>query len=81
VIPSPDRVADKALERTFLDENNARQLLHVTYGSILTAKLSDGGWLFHNRIREILIENEEEHHQTVAAHLERHIKALGWGRA
>jgi len=80
VVPSPDKAADKDLERTFLDESNARQLLHVTYGSILTAKSSDGEWLFRNRIRQILIDNEEEHYQTVAAHLERHIKTLSLGR-
>jgi len=76
VIPNPNDIADEDLERALLDENNARQLLHITYGSILTAKSGDGEWLFRNRIKEILINNEEEYYQTVAAHIERHIEAL-----
>jgi len=76
VIPNPSDIADEDLERALLDENNSRQLLHITYGSILTAKSGDGEWLFRNRIKEILINNEEEYYQTVAAHIERHIEAL-----
>lgn len=77
IVPNPEEVADKDLEKIFLDENSGRQLLHVTFGSILTAKTENGGWLFRDRIKEVLIDNEEEHYQTVAAHFERHIRALG----
>jgi len=76
VIPNPEEVTDKALEKTFLDEDNGRQLLHVTYGSILTAKTDSGDWIFRDRIKDVLIDNEEEHYRTLAAHFERHIKAL-----
>ena len=77
MVPNPDEVADKDLEVTFLDRNTGRQLLHVTFGSILTAKTDNRGWLFRDRIKEVLTENEEEYFQTLAAHFERHIKALG----
>jgi len=76
-IPNPRDVPDEELEEAFLNRRDGRQLLHVTYGSILTAKRSDGSWLFKDRIRSILIENEEEHYELVASHLGRHMKALG----
>jgi len=79
-VPRPEGIRDEDLERTYLDGDRGRQLLHVTFGSILTAKRGDGTWLFRDRIREVLIENEEDHYRTVAAHLERHITALGLKR-
>jgi len=80
MIANPEEVADKDLEKIFLEENGGRQLLHVTFGSILTAKTENGGWLFRDRLKEVLIDNEEEYYQTVAAHFERHIRALGLGK-
>jgi len=74
-IPESSRVPDEDLEKVFLGENNARQLLHITYGSILTAK-NDGEWLFRDRIMKVLIENEEEHYETVARHIKRHVEML-----
>jgi len=76
MIPSPKEVEDKALERIFLNMDKGRQLLHVTFGSILTAKTKNGHWLFRDRIKKILIENEEEYYQILSRHLERHIKPL-----
>jgi len=76
VIPDPDQVPDKSLEAVFLDDDNGRQLLHVTYGSILTARGCNGEMLFRDRLRRILIENEEEHYETVAKHIRRHVESL-----
>ena len=79
LIPDSDEVPDETLETTFLDDNNGRQLLHITYGSILTAKKSSGEWLFRGRLRRILVENEEEHYETVAEHMRRHLEPI-WGQ-
>jgi len=76
LVPDPDEVSDEDLETSFLDENNGRQLLHITYGSILTAKNSNGEWFFRERIRRILFENEEEHYETVEKHISRHVELL-----
>jgi len=75
-IPKAQDVKDEDLERTFLEGNPGRQLLHVTFGSILTARGNDGNWLFRNRVRRILIDNEEEHYRTIATHFERYLKLL-----
>lgn len=76
LVPNPDEVKDKVLEAAFLNENNGRQLLHIAYGSILTARTACGEWLFRDRIRHILTENEEEHYETVAEHIQRHVKGI-----
>ncbi|MDH5689561.1 MAG: tagaturonate epimerase family protein [Candidatus Bathyarchaeota archaeon] len=76
MIPILDKIQDKDLELRFLDDNHGRQLLHVTFGSILTAMARDGKWLFRDRIRKVLIENEDEHYQTIAEHLGRHIGSI-----
>ena len=78
LVPNLDEVSDGDLESTFLDENNGRQLLHITFGSVLTAKKDGGEWVFREQIKRVLIENEEEHYETVAKHIERHIKPV-WG--
>ncbi len=80
LVPNPDTVADKDLEKVLLDEKNGRQLMHVTFGSVLTAKTGDGKWLFRERLNMILVENEEEHYETVAAHIRRHAEAI-WVRS
>ena len=74
LIPDPDQVSNEELEKAFLDSPAGRQVLHVTYGSVLTAKDKEGRWLFRERIRKVLLENEEEFYETVAAHIKRHIK-------
>jgi len=79
LVPDPEKVSDQDLEETYLNDDNGRQVLHITYGSILTAQTSEGKWLFRDRLRRILIENEEEHYETVAAHMKRHIEPL-WKR-
>jgi len=76
MVPDLDEVSDGELEKIYLDENPGRQVLHVTFGSVLTAKKRDGTSLFRDRIRKVLIDNEEEYYQTISKHLERHIKDL-----
>jgi hypothetical protein len=73
-MPNPDDVPDQELEKIFLNRAEGRQILHVTYGSVLMARNSDGKWFFRERIRRALLENEEEFYETIATHLARHIK-------
>jgi hypothetical protein len=79
-VPPPSTVSDEKLEWAFLDENNGRQLLHITYGSVLTAKKADSSWLFRDRLRKVLVKNEKQHYQTVEEHLKRHIKAVWFSK-
>ncbi len=74
LIPNLADISDQDLERTFLEGADGRQILHVTYGSVLMARDNYGKWLFRERIRRILLENEEEFYETIARHIRRHIK-------
>ena len=53
-----------------LDQFDARQALHVTFGSVLTA---DGGERFRGRIYAVLERDEEAHYAALARHLARHV--------
>lgn len=77
VIPAADDVPDSELESTYLDEDNGRQLLHITYGSVLSAT-EDGRSRFKDRFLSVLHENEEEHYETLKAHFLDHIDGV-WG--
>lgn len=74
VIPPLDTVADDALAG-LLDERNVRQVIHVTYGSVLKA---DGGAL-RKEIFATLLENEDAHYKALDGHMAKHIDLLGMG--
>ena len=80
VVPNPDCVIDGDLERAFLEDKNSRQLLHVTFGSILTARTDDGDWRFRERIRTVLLDNEEEYYEVISKHIGRHIESVWFKR-
>jgi tagaturonate epimerase len=67
------------LERVFLDETNGRQLLHVTFGSVLTIGKDSKGRLFKDSILEILKSNEALHQEVLTKHLDKHLRMLSKG--
>ena len=69
-------VSDSQLQN-YLDEDDARQVLHVTYGLILQAKNSDGSLRFYDRFYQKLWEFDEEYIAAINKHLERHLIGLG----
>lgn len=75
-IPYIGTLADNKLE-SLLDENNARQLIHITYGSVLTEKDAAGAPVFYDRIMDVLDEHEEEHYDALEKHFRKHIVSFG----
>ncbi len=71
-VPAPQDLKDEQLP-ALLDSFDARQVLHVTFGSVLTA---EGGKKFRDRLIQRLLENEEVHYATLEKHLRRHIEPL-----
>ena len=71
-VPAPESAKEAELAGV-LDQFDAREVLHVTFGSVLTAR-ADGGPRFRDRLMEALEENEEVHYETVRAHIERHVR-------
>ena len=74
-IPNENQLADAQLER-MLTEEDARQLLHITFGYILTDKDAQGAWLFRDRLYQIWNENEEVYADILVKHIGHHVEAL-----
>ncbi|MEN3008504.1 tagaturonate epimerase family protein [Pseudothermotoga sp.] len=74
-VPNVDEVSDSNLS-DLLDQPDVRQVIHITYGSVLTAKES-GKTLFKDRIMKVLFEHEKEHYNFLKSHLGKHLKLLG----
>lgn len=71
-VPSAAGLADDQLPAV-LDSFDGRQLLHVTFGSVLTAKDSDGRPRFRERLLAALERDEEAHYAAVSAHIRKHV--------
>ena len=71
-VPAPETLSDAQLP-ALLDDFHARQVLHVTFGSVLTA---EGGTKFRDRLLRRLMENEDVHYAVLEKHLRRHIEPL-----
>ncbi len=68
-VPPPAELADRDLERVYLNEDAGRQILHVTYGSIFQSALKA-------RLFDVLVREEEEYAGCLAKHLGRHVAGL-----
>ncbi|MBT2653041.1 tagaturonate epimerase family protein [Oceanobacillus sp. ISL-73] len=60
----------------YLNDDNARQLLHITYGLILTANRNESS-LFKDEIYSMLSENEDVYREYLIKHIGKHVETLG----
>jgi hypothetical protein len=74
-VPEPGDLQDGDLEKIYLDEDRGRQILHVTFGSVLTEK-TDHGYRFRENIRALLRQNQQLHDEVLRNHLGKHIRYL-----
>ncbi len=75
-VPAPDQLADGELA-SVLDDFDGREVLHVTFGSVLTAQHADGGYRFRDRLLAALQADEVAHYAALEAHFDRHIAPFG----
>ena len=68
--PLPETVRDWP---GLLEQFDAREILHVTFGSVLTAKMPDGALRFYNRLMDILRANPESYAANLEKHFVRHL--------
>jgi hypothetical protein len=68
-VPPVSRLSDQQLPAS-LDDFDTRQMLHVTFGSVLTA---DGGEKFRKRFYAGLEAQEAVHYEVLARHIGRHV--------
>lgn len=78
-LPEIKNCADEDLEKLF-DNNTFRQMLHVTFGSVLTDKTENGAWRFRSRLYEMWQKHEKVHLEIIEEYSHKHMKTLGWCR-
>jgi len=74
-VPNIDTISDDELVNLF-KQNDSRQLIHITYGSILRAKDNVGKYIFKDKIYQVLFRYEEEHYRELSNHIRRHLELL-----
>jgi hypothetical protein len=71
--PLPDAVINWP---GLLDQFDAREILHVTFGSVLTEKTTSDDWRFYTRFMDILRGNPEVYASNLERHFIRHLRAM-----
>lgn len=71
-----DEVSDAQLP-DYMNEDNARQLIHITYGLLLQAKDGEGRPLFKDEFFATLLDREDEYEAALIRHIGRHLELLG----
>ncbi|WP_328701154.1 tagaturonate epimerase family protein [Aquibacillus kalidii] len=71
-----DNTPDEQLSN-YMDEDAARQLIHITYGILLTAKDENGEYLFKDEFYKTLVEHEETYRASLVKHIGKHLDLLG----
>jgi len=74
-IPKLENIPDQELP-SLLDQDDSRQLLHITYGYLLNAKEKNERPLFRDRIYQILTQYEEDYWSLLEKHIEKHLESL-----
>ncbi|HMC26570.1 MAG TPA: tagaturonate epimerase family protein [Verrucomicrobiae bacterium] len=69
----------KADEALYLDEVVGRQLLHVTFGSVLTMGKDSRGRRFKDGIIEVLQKDSDLHEEVLERHFTKHLSLLNKG--
>lgn len=70
-VPTAAAIGDDVkLEQLYLDQNDGRQILHVTFGSVL----SDSA--LGPALRDVLAAHPETHREVLTVHFGNHLKAL-----
>ncbi|MDA1191029.1 MAG: tagaturonate epimerase family protein [Candidatus Poribacteria bacterium] len=74
-VAPPNELSATDRERVYLDSPDGRQILHVTFGSVLTTPEHP----FKERLLDALHRHEELHAQLLDAHFTKHIRLLEAG--
>jgi hypothetical protein len=73
--PLPDKVDDRDLPQ-LLEQLDARQILHVTFGSVLTERAADGQRRFYDQLMRLLRADAEAYAANLKTHFLRHLKSF-----
>jgi hypothetical protein len=76
-IPPIDSVKDEELSKLFDNNDNLRQLIHITYGFILNLKNAGGSFAFKDRLYRLWRNHEDEYRKALYSHIGKHLQLLG----
>lgn len=65
---------ESASPNHYLENFDAREILHVTFGSVLKQKNPDGTWRFYDRLITLLNQNPEAYASNLERHFVRHLE-------
>jgi hypothetical protein len=75
--PLPQDVTDADLPE-LLNQFDAREIFHVTFGSVLREQTADGSLRFYDRFMGFLRANPEAYAANLEHHFLRHLKPFAW---
>jgi len=74
-LPAIEGLQDEDMASS-LDIAGVRQILHVTFGSILTLKEKGGNYIFRDEIYSTLYSSEDTHYKLVRSNINKHLNLL-----
>lgn len=74
-IKDPAKASEEEL-RDYLNDDHARQVLHVAYGSVLSGDLPEAK-NYKQRLMMALEENEDLHYKNLQVHFDKHLAPFG----
>ncbi len=74
-IPNIDTLKDEELPSLF-NNNDARQLIHITYGYILNELDNQGNYLFKTKLYQLWKKHEDLYAQELYKHIGKHLELL-----
>lgn len=74
-VPPPDRLRDEDLP-PIIHDFHGRQVLHVTFGSVLTARDASGNYRFRDRLLAALWQHEDAYSAALEVHFDKHLEAF-----
>ncbi len=77
-IPNIDTLKDEELVNLF-KQNDARQLIHITYGFILNHQNEQGEFVFKNKLYQLWRENASVYSDMLYEHIGKHLQLLYQG--
>ncbi len=75
-IPKLEELSDDELP-ALMDQEDSRQLLHITYGYLLNATDKAGRSLFRDQLSQALTQYEEDYWSLLETHIEKQLSSLG----
>lgn len=72
----PAALSPEEMENMYLCEDPGRQILHVTFGSVLTTEHPDGTLMFKGQLMDILESNRSLYDEMLTLHFTRHLRPL-----